>query len=135
MKKFQLIALLAVVTSLFFVACSKSDDPTPEEGGGASLKVTYKVIASDNVAIDAISYVNGSPEGASENDISGTTWTSEELNVPKEALMLYISASGSTLNNEDGELTVQILVDGKVVAEGEETGSFLLPDAAYDIEQ
>lgn len=106
-----MVAFLA--TSLFILSsCSKDDDDNGSIGG----KVQYKLIGSSNVTLSTIQITDGNGQISSVAAPSGNTWTSDEITLNKKDITLQLGAGG-TVSSGTGELKAQILIDGKVAQE------------------
>lgn len=128
MKKFPLVALLAVVVTLSFVRCSKDDDGGP----AGSHRVVFKAVASENAQISTVVYTNESGDPTTVTGVDASTWTSEELTFPAATPLIAIGVNGSTTDDKSGELTVQIIVDGEVVKENTSTGPILSAQTSFE---
>ncbi|WP_353133655.1 hypothetical protein [Pseudopedobacter sp.] len=109
-KLFLMVAFLA--TSLFILSsCSKDDD-----NGSIGGKVQYKLIGSSNVTLSTIQITDGNGQISSIAAPESNTWTSEEITLNKKNITLQLGAGGM-VSSGTGELKAQILIDGKVVQE------------------
>lgn len=128
MKKIPLIACLAVVFTLSFMGCSKDDD-----GPADSHRIVFKAIASENALISSVVFTGESGDPTTVTGVDAATWTSDELIFPVSTPIVIIAANGSTTDGEDGELTVQIIVDGEVLKENTSTGPILSAQSSLEL--
>jgi hypothetical protein len=126
MKFLKSYALLALLFTLAFVGCSKDDDNKPSS---SSHKVYFKAIASEgsNVSIAVYGY---DAKVTTATSLSGTTWTSPELDVPAGTIVATaaVSATGA---NASSTLKLQVFVDGELKEEGTSSGQVLSASVSY----
>lgn len=126
MKKITFLIILAIAGSFLFSGCSKDKD-----GPKGSHKVVFKLVGSNNVLISSIVYSNENGDPTSVTGVDSQNWTSEELTIPNSVHAITINGGASTVDGEDGKLTVQIIVDGKVEKENSSTGPILSVQSVY----
>ncbi|MBW8683852.1 hypothetical protein [Chitinophaga rhizophila] len=125
MKLLRNYALLAVLFSFAFVACSKDDD----KPSSSSHKIYFKAIASEGSDISVAVYgYDGKVTTASS--LSGTTWTSPEIEVPAGAISANAAVSADGASNTS-TLKLQLFVDGELREEGTSSGSVLSASVSY----
>ncbi|ADY53910.1 hypothetical protein Pedsa_3375 [Pseudopedobacter saltans DSM 12145] len=112
MRKLLLLVAFFATTAILFSSCSKDKDENGSIGG----KVQYKLIGSSNVAIHTIQITDGNGQVSSVAASEGNTWTSDEITLNKKGITLQLGAGG-IVSSGTGELKAQILIDGKVVQE------------------
>lgn len=110
MKKLLFFVAVLATTVMLFSSCSKDKDET-----SIGSKVQYKLIGSSNVTLGNVTITDGNGQ-VSSVAASGNTWTSEELTLNKKNITLQL-AGGGTVSSGASELKAQILIDGKVVEE------------------
>lgn len=124
--KFLRNALLTLMFASIFTGCSKDDDHKPSS---TSHKVIFKATASagSNISVAVYGYDN-TPTSAT--GLSGTTWTSPEINVPAGTVLTTatVNAMGA---NASSSLKVQVFVDGEFKKEGTSTGQALTASVSY----
>ena len=124
MKNFFRLFVALVATTFVFQACSKDSDSSSD----GTVKVTYKIIGSDGVNISTVVYYEGDAPVSKTGDF-GATWTSDEVTVDKNKVVLTANATGP---DDNSTLKSQVLVNGKVVKEsGMSTGKILTTSVNY----
>jgi uncharacterized alpha/beta hydrolase family protein len=126
MKRIFSTAVLLAASTLFVASCKKDSKST-----SSSHKVQYKAFASSNASIYTIVYINAQGDATSKTGLNMQTWESEEINVDAKVPAVNIGANALVNTGTDGQLTVQILVDGKVVKENIGTGNVLTANTTY----
>ena len=112
MKKLLLMVAFLATSLFIFSSCSKDKDDNGSKGG----KVQYKLIGSSNVTLGTIQITDGNGQISSIAAPASNTWTSDEITLNKKGITLQLGAGGS-VSGGTGELKAQILIDGKVVQE------------------
>jgi len=110
MKKLLFFVAVLATTAILFSSCSKDKDEVT-----VGSKVQYKLIGTPNVALSTVTITDGNGQISSLAP-SGNTWTSEELTINKNNITLQLGGGG-IVSNGPGELKAQILINGKVVEE------------------
>ena len=113
---------------MVFTACSKKDNDGPSS---TSHKVVFKAFGSSDVQISSAVY-GYDTELTSVSSLSGTTWTSPEVNVPAGALMAQavVTATGTSAASS---LKVEVWVDGVKKDEASSTGTALVAHPAANL--
>lgn len=109
-----------------FTGCSKDDDGKPSSG---SHKVTFKATASAGSSISGAAYGYDNQQTVATS-LSGTTWTSPEINVPAGTVLVTAAVTGTGVD-ASSSLKVQVFVDGELKKEGTSTGRTLSASATY----
>ncbi len=126
MEKFKkLLALsfcLVVLTALF--SCSKDDD----NNNGGPYEVEFKVATTGNAEISTIIHTNAAGEQTALSSVGGNSWSSK-VTVKAGVPAIGIIANGYIATG--GTITVQILVNGKVVSENTGSGTALSASTTY----
>jgi hypothetical protein len=124
--KFLRNALLTLMFASIFTGCSKDDDAKPSS---TAHKVIFKAIAStgSNISVAVYGY-DSTPTTATS--LSGTTWTSPEVNVPAGTVVATAAVSATGVD-ASSSLKVQIFVDGELKKEGTSTGEILSASVSY----
>ena len=123
-KKILSAIVLLLAFSIVSVSCSKDDDNTPDTK--KERKVKFKAFTSDNAAISIIIHTNAQGDPQTLTNINAKTWESPEITIPSSVPAINFGANGGTINpNDNGKLTVQIIIDGKVVKENVSNGNIL----------
>lgn len=127
MKLLKRYSLLALLFSLVFIGCSKDDDAKPSS---SSHKVYFKAIASTGSDIGVAVYGYDS-KTTTASSLTGTTWTSPEIDVPAgtHAALAAVSATGV---NASSTLKLQVFVDGEMKGEGTSSGQVLSASVSYE---
>jgi len=114
------VVLVCAMVSMGIFSCSSDDNSTgPGENG------PYEIVAktSDNAVLNNIVVVE---DGATETiaDLGKKEWSKSF----KGGKVVAVSVTGMTINNEDknGELTLEIIKDGKVVKSSKANGNILV---------
>lgn len=124
-----IVASLLIIGSVLLLSCSKDKDSSSPS---KSHKLVFKAIGSSDVQLETATYGYGPDNNfVSKSDLSGATWTSEEITAPAGTVVAEIGVSGEG-QNASSELTVQIYVDGELKKEGKATGTVLSAVASYN---
>lgn len=117
--KLVTVLLLSVII-VGFSSCSKEKDGLPST---KEHKVIFKAIASSGSDLDIAVY-GYDTNITTKSGLSGTTWESGEITVPKGTAQVsaQVSAMGANANST---LKVEIWIDGKLVKEGTSSGPAL----------
>jgi len=126
MKKLLATAALFAITGISLTSCKKDSKSSGPH------TVQYKVSASSNVTINAISYTDAEGNLQTDTKVNQTSWQSDELTMPASVLAINFNANGTTNDPGDkGTISIQIIVDGKVVKTNTGTGNVLSAMATY----
>lgn len=114
------VVLVCAMVSMGIFSCS-SDDSSAGPGGNGPYEIVAKT--SDNALLNNIVVVE---DGATETiaDLGKKEWSKSF----KGGKVVAVSVTGMTINNEDknGELTLEIIKDGKVVKSSKANGNILV---------
>lgn len=123
-KKILSAIVLLLAFSIVSVSCSKDDDNTPDTK--KERKVKFKAFTSDNATISIVIHTNAQGDAQTHTNVNAKTWESPEITIPATVPAINFGANGGTINtNDNGKLTVQIIMDGKVVKENVSNGNIL----------
>lgn len=111
MRKLLFLVAMLATTAILFGSCSKDKDEVK-----VGSKVQYRLTGSSNVTLITISITDGNGQISSVAAPSSNTWTSEEFTLTKKNMTLQL-AGGGLISSGTGELKAEILIDGKVVKE------------------
>ncbi len=127
-KKLLLGTIMLSVLGL--MSCSKDKDSDPDPGGGGrGKKIKFKVTVTDGT-IGTVIY-GFDDKTTTLTSVSGTTWESNELDIPSNVIRGSVAGNGSG-NNTSSKLTTEIFVDGKKVVENIGTGKALMAYSGFD---
>ncbi|MFX1708661.1 hypothetical protein PV783_32150 [Chitinophaga sp. CC14] len=126
MKILKKILFPALMVAALFTSCSKDDD----KPAGTSHKVVFKAIGSTGVELN-IAVFGYDDQATTLSNLSGNTWTSNEITAPASARNVKAVINGLG-PNVSATLKVQVLVDGQVKAEGTSSGTVLSGLASYN---
>ncbi|RQO31648.1 hypothetical protein DBR32_06765 [Taibaiella sp. KBW10] len=117
--KIALFVSVAACTAIFFASCKKK---------GSAHKVVFKAEASSGGSVDVAVY-GYDANTTTASSLTGTTWSSPELNVPAGTVNANVVVNGQ--GNSTSTLKVQIYVDGVLKKEGTSSGQVLSASANY----
>lgn len=123
MKTKRFALLLPAVFS--FVSCNM-DDSNEIKAGNEPVEVMYRVSISDHYEASAAYF--SAPGTVITKDQIKDSWTSGQFTVRKTEATISATASPDSDHfdtTEEGELTLQILVNGKVEKEVKATGKII----------
>ncbi|AFD06689.1 hypothetical protein [Solitalea canadensis] len=127
-KKILSIIVVLLAFSIVNVSCKKDDDNNP--GTSKERKVKFKAFTSDNAKISIAIHTNAQGDNQTNTNINAKTWESAEITIPASVPAINFGANGSTNTlGDNGKLTVQIIIDGKVVKENVSNGDVLSASA------
>lgn len=118
-KKLLAASILMFVV-FAFVSCKKDKDNT-----SGTHKVMYKAVATNGTITD-LAYTTSNGDTQTATGLNVTTWSSDEMTVSTSAVKVLNFGGNATGVDETSKITVQILVDGKVVKENSGTGSVVM---------
>ncbi|GGI27615.1 hypothetical protein [Pedobacter mendelii] len=122
------VSFFALMLFAGLMSCKKDEGETSSK---TSHKVIFKLEASAGSSISAVVYGYDSQITTATN-ISGTTWSSQEITVPAGTASLNVAAS-ATGANANSTLKAQIFVDGELKGEGTSSGSILSASASFGL--
>jgi hypothetical protein len=115
-----------ILCSLFFMSLISCSD---DNGGGnvGTQTVTVKITGSANLVITSVVVTTGTGEMKTYADLSVNNW-SKDISYEK---MIAVAAGGSTSDEADGNMKIQILKGNTVLKESTSEGKILMTTAAY----
>ena len=118
-----------ILCSLFFMSLISCSDDNGGNGGGnvGTQTVTVKITGSANLVITSVVVTTGTGEMKTYADLSVNSW-SKDISYEK---MIAVAAGGSTSDEADGYMKVQILKGSTVLKESTSEGKTLVTTAAY----
>jgi len=126
--KTTLLSLFALLLLTGLMSCKKDENQEPAK---TSHKVVYKLEASAGSELSVVVYGHDT-QLTSNSSLSGTTWSSPEIEVPAGTVSLNVTGS-ATGANANSTLKAQIYVDGELKREGLSTGTALSALASFGL--
>lgn len=111
MKTIKLGVFFAVIFSFLMTSCSSDDDNVIAD---RDLAVQFKVMATEQVNVKS-AIVQIGPNQTIDYNVEGQSWASESQIINTSSKYIRL-ASTADIHDQDSELMVQILVDGKILA-------------------
>ncbi|MGN6435310.1 MAG: hypothetical protein ACTHMM_02210 [Agriterribacter sp.] len=118
--------LMALFATVSFVGCSKNKDDAPASAYPKEVNIEYKAFTSVTAGIEQINISYTHDNNGSTTELSPDSYPFSEklaMTVNQAGTRLWFTAESSYTSEVATDLTVQILVDGKVVAEKQTASS------------
>jgi hypothetical protein len=126
MKRIILAGAVLFAATMLVTSCKKDSNNPASPIPTASRKVKFKAFASSNAKVSIVVHTNDQGDSQTHSNVNAQTWESPEMTIPGSVPAVVIGANGQTNDlNENGTLTVQIIIDGKVVKENVSNGNVL----------